>query len=229
MIPCIEQELCCRFVRCNYPILKSPHEHVFLCRSLQMQGSHLSFMKLAPADLKELVLYPNISEYWEWEPYPLERKPDIASVVAIVGLRKLELRNFPHLSSLEPLSSLKLEGFSLVECCGARWPDIRGADFPHLQKLHIEDSKCSDEWGMPGLARYLDEFGGKLVSMKTLVQLSGNGLILESARMGGLQPNFQLSASYQHATHKTYLWLRCAQRPNVDPMQKDYLPANCSD
>ena len=129
----------------------------------------------------------------------VDREPNTGRLANITGLTELTLSGFSRFSNLSVLSSLHLKELHLHNCFQKEWPDVSSSVFPFLEKLHIEEDGAGLVGGQlqPESVKKLDQFGEKLCSMRHLVSLSGSGVLLAVARMGGLQPDWQLLSSYK--------------------------------
>ena len=173
------------------------------CRSFHLEESSPYFLRLAPTELKSLTCAPS-------QPTNQMEKPNITRIVQLGQLTKLKLQAYRQFPNLEPLHALQLRKLCLVDCFQGMWPAVTPAIFQFLHTLHIEDSGDVNFAGEgPLLERKLDQIGDSILKMgPQLTHLSGNGILLAVARMGGLHPTWQLSAGSKHAESGVYTWKR---------------------
>ena len=175
-----------------------------VCRSLYVLSSDSYFLSLAPSSLDDLTCGTEIAT--------LHEQPDITRITEHTALTSLALKGYRRYTNLDSLHSLRLQQLRLINGFCGEWPAVDASAFPFLHTLHI-----TDEEGIPydqnwqHLARRLDQLGKTLCSMPKLKSLSGNGILMAVAQIGGLHPAWQLSASSQHAENGgIYTWERSA-------------------
>ena len=175
------------------------------CRYLHLERCCPYFYKLAPANLEAFSFaHINTIPHAVGEQF---EQPEISRITQWTDLRRLELQGFSKYPNLQPLSSLQLKDLSLINCFGGTWPIIEASAFPFLQSLHIEDKEGEAfNKQFHYLERELDRVADRILKMPHLIRLSGNGILLAMAMMGGLHPIWRLAGRSNSGNSAVNVW-----------------------